>query len=556
MTKNLVGIDISDTSIEAVILGKSNRGLVVSAYSRFRLSPDIVDNGRILDLVRLKDALGKLLANAKPKPISAKKVFLSIPESQTYTRIFSVPKNLKNKEMMGFVASKAAEIIPEDPENLLTYVKILGNRGNFREVFFMAVRQDSVTTLTKVFAELGLEVEGVCSEAVSSFAGLGNQFKNKVTLMLDIGARTTIATVFNTLGLRDTVNINIAGDHISQAIASTLNITLPEAESNKESFSFAAPDNQIGQIIISQLDLLASEISRFSAYYQEKYNEKIEQVILIGGSAQLKDIGQYFSNKFLLPVVIGQSLLADNSFPEPLAITKYINAVGLASFAYGNPEINFLAKKIKKPGVPIGPRLKRRVLKILLLIILPLLIAGGVAFYFFKDSILERFSTNNYNASQEIRVSLLEDPATPGLLMAKPYILELETEGVAPGLSYESALEYLKNDLAAKTIAELNKKYTVEGSYIIPQLVEASLVSSEPAADVWVEGQSLKIMVKFTFAVIGRAQVKRLMISTLPISQKELLVDWNIKSLDFNIISYIPDKRIFNLRAQIDLFRP
>ncbi len=347
MAKEIIGIDISDTSVEAVVLQKNRAGLGVAAYSRFRLSPDIVSNGRILDPTRLQEAISKLLLNAKPKPILSKKVFLSIPESQTYTRIFSVPGNLGARERRDFVWGQAAEMIPEDPDNLKTIIKILDQRGNFREVLYLAAKKETLASLSKIFLNLDLQIMGICTEAVSSFAGLSDQLKHKVTLLLDIGARTTIATVFNKRGIRDTTNINIAGDNISAAIAQRLGIPLLEAENIKENFSFSAPDQRVGQIIVGQLDLLAGEITKFIAYYQERYNEKIAQVILIGGSAQLKDVGQYFSNKFLLPVIIGQSLLPDNTFPEPLAITKYINAVGLASFAYQKAEINFFDNQVR-----------------------------------------------------------------------------------------------------------------------------------------------------------------------------------------------------------------
>ena len=53
MAKNVVGIDISDFSIEALALEKKKGGFKVESYARFRLSPEIVDDGRILDKQKL-----------------------------------------------------------------------------------------------------------------------------------------------------------------------------------------------------------------------------------------------------------------------------------------------------------------------------------------------------------------------------------------------------------------------------------------------------------------------------------------------------------------------
>ena len=94
------GIDISDYSIEALALEKKRASFVVEAYSRFRLSPDIVDDGRVLDRDKLKEVILKLFKNAKPKAFEkSRKVFLSIPESQTFSKVITVPDNIKEKEL-------------------------------------------------------------------------------------------------------------------------------------------------------------------------------------------------------------------------------------------------------------------------------------------------------------------------------------------------------------------------------------------------------------------------------------------------------------------------
>ena len=59
MAKNIIGLDISDSSIEALALEKHRGNFTVESYSRFRLSPDIVANGRILDKEKLKRACAR-----------------------------------------------------------------------------------------------------------------------------------------------------------------------------------------------------------------------------------------------------------------------------------------------------------------------------------------------------------------------------------------------------------------------------------------------------------------------------------------------------------------
>ena len=52
INKNIIGIDISDFSIEAVLLSKKRNNFKVLSFSRYRLSPDIISDGRILNKKR------------------------------------------------------------------------------------------------------------------------------------------------------------------------------------------------------------------------------------------------------------------------------------------------------------------------------------------------------------------------------------------------------------------------------------------------------------------------------------------------------------------------
>ena len=93
MAKNTIGIDISDASIEAVALEKKKGHFEVEAYSRFRLSPDIVEDGKIIDVLKLKEAIVKMLQNAQPHSMEKyRRVILSVPESRVFLKSFLCQK--------------------------------------------------------------------------------------------------------------------------------------------------------------------------------------------------------------------------------------------------------------------------------------------------------------------------------------------------------------------------------------------------------------------------------------------------------------------------------
>ncbi len=334
MAKNIIGIDIADFSIEAVVLDKERKGYKVEAYSRVNLVPYIIEDGRILDKEKFKIALKQLFSSAQPKPISKVedyRVFLSVPESKVFSKILTIPKSVKDKDVKEVAKRRAEEMIPEDFDNLVTDMRVLGYREENKKIFFTAAEKDVIASFVDVFDSLGIEIEGITSEAISSFAGLADALEKKTTLLLDIGSRTTIASVFDHAGIRDSININIAGNDIDDALGQKMDISHSVANERKQSVGLdaGANDGEVMLIIQGQLQPLADELKNFINYFQTTYNEKIEQIVLIGGLAQMKGIDKYFGDNLSIPTTIGYSFIDANFLPKPVANTKFINAICL-----------------------------------------------------------------------------------------------------------------------------------------------------------------------------------------------------------------------------------
>ena len=349
MARNIIGIDISDASIEAIILDKKKGHFVVQAYSRYRLSPDIVEDGKILQADKLKEAIKGLLANAQPAPIQSKKVFLSIPESKVFTRVISLPKNIRGRDLDEAAQHKAEELIPESFDNLVSATKFLPDAGDNKQILFAAAELAIVNDFLKVFSDLGMDVLGIVPEALSSFAGLDEKLEKTTILMLDLGARTTIATVFDGNGIRDSINVNIAGDNLVSAIAAKMGLPYAQAEEKmKQSGMTADGDGEVMLIVQGQLQPLVDEIKRFVNYYQEVNEQKIEQLVLLGGLAQMKGIDAYFGDNLGLATFIGSPFIAHENLPDFVDSTTFINVLGLAKMSEQKPEVNFLNDELQK----------------------------------------------------------------------------------------------------------------------------------------------------------------------------------------------------------------
>ena len=551
---NIIGLDISDFSIEAVLLSVGKKQKVL-AYSRYRLSPDIVSNGRILNKERLKEDLGKLFSLAKPKKLKVKKVFISVPESQVFSRILFLPKNVKNKDLIKIAQLKAEEYIPEKRENLIAALKILPASKNYKEVLYAALPREVIKDLAEVLESMDIEIEGATMESISSFAGLKDKQKKKITLLLDLGSRTTIASTFDKHGLRDTININIAGHKISTILMEKLDISHFSAREKKRSIGLRKldDDGRIMMAIQGQFQPLLEEIKKFINFYEESNKQRVEQVILIGGTAQMPGIDEYFKENLDLETSLGQGFLEEKNIPKQVQSLKYINALGLARLAYQKKvDINFYqtSSKInwqKKYYLKDMFNLKR------LLILISIILLTGFLYYFQKD-FPSFFSLDQNKYRAQFLVGLEERSDLENYLKGLEVVLPLSLEKSYEDREYEEALELLSAAAAKEALAQKDS-LKEEGYYLIPYIFTEEVISIVPAEDLFIINDNLALDINYKFIIFANEDFENLIFSKLPIKKGEKLKEEGLFKINYSLIEYKKEDKLFYLNGNLEIER-
>jgi len=133
-----------------------------------------------------------------------------------------------------------------------------------------------------------------------------SEFKGNI-LIVDIGARTTIISFFDRYGhLRDSTMLKVAGEYFSRSISIKRKISLKEAEKIKRKVGFdEKKDPKIASVLKKASEPILKEIQKIIDYHKQK----IEKILLVGGSAKLPKIKNYFSNSLNLDAEIGISPL-------------------------------------------------------------------------------------------------------------------------------------------------------------------------------------------------------------------------------------------------------
>jgi len=320
LNKSSIGLDIADETIEVAEL----RGSRVQSLGWIKLPLGIVERGRIKDPDKLARAVRNVFLRARPRPIKAKKIIFNLPESQVFIHTFEL-KDHQKEQRNDLVFREAQKNIPISKENLLFSYKILSQDGDKTEILLIAASREVVLEWQKFFQGLGLEVEVFDIEPLAVFRGLFAKSVSRPVCLVDIGAATTDIAIFDEDGLRYSYSIETAGHLFTQEIANKLGISMEEAEKEKKKINLSDANNQLAPIIIKHLGVISGAAKTLINYFQEKSNQKVEELILVGGSSRIKGIVDYFSTNFVLSTRIGQSSLFKNKIP-----LEYLGAVGAA----------------------------------------------------------------------------------------------------------------------------------------------------------------------------------------------------------------------------------
>ncbi len=386
--RNVVGIDISDHSIEVLQMQK---GAEVLAYGRTILDAGIVEGGTIMQKDKLVSALREVLRSTKPvnlqPSIDPLEVILSIPESHTFFQYYEFPGIVKDHELESKILSEATKAIPLHPKEMywdfiklksrtqekklvkkttggapsLLKISLTQNKeGTITAVLYVAAPKIIVDDYIRVMHAARLKVIAIDAEILGLgraliFANSSDAKDTETTMLVDVGAWSTAIGFFDNSGtLHFSANVPIGGNTLSKAIAEKLNISFPDAEDMKKEFGLKpSPDNKILPIVEPSIKQLGYEIKMLKDYYTAKNKTEVASVILAGGSSNLMGLDGYFKSLIGINVEIGNPLShlkESHKLPGDLPPILFSNAIGLALRALDQDPVNAGINLLPKEG--------------------------------------------------------------------------------------------------------------------------------------------------------------------------------------------------------------
>ncbi len=330
-----VGLDIGTDLIRVAQVRQTGSGPQLTAYSSVPMPSGAVVEGEIVDPVAVTSALRDLWRQAGLK---SREVAIGVSNHKVVVRLIELPFMERN-ELAGAIQFQAQDYIPIPVEEAIIDFHVIGEYvtpadEHMMEVMLVAAERDMISSVVAAVEGAGLklvQVDVTAFALVRSLLGTTQAWipdegeePNSATGIVHMSSGiTNIAVVENGIP-RFTRVSSLAGNHFTQALVNTLNITFDEAEELKTRAGLPAvdgsalqPDTPDGQRILTAQEVLEREANKFIAevrrsldYYLTQVTQvrTIKRIVLSGLSSEIPNLAGYLEKGLQTQVVIGDPL--------------------------------------------------------------------------------------------------------------------------------------------------------------------------------------------------------------------------------------------------------
>lgn len=336
--KPLIGLDISQTGIK--VMAVDPKRWLVLGYGSLDLDPVKVqaslDNP---EDTYLTENIGILLHKNIVGTLSSDHVVVGLPTGRTFSRTFRIPSS-EEKNLASAVEVEVDQYIPVPLSALYIDYEIIERTKDELTIVMSAVPSALVDNCMK--AVRSAELNPVMAEpSINAVARVieATEEGHLSTLIVDIGPASTDVAVLDGGAIRVSGGVGIGGNTFTLDIAKKLNITLENAHQLKV-LNGLNPGPRQAKIVAAlrpSLMRIATEVRKVIRYYNERLNEsnKIEQVLIVGGGANVPGIGEFFTNELVMAARVASpwQRLDFGQLKEPNKQfrPRYIAVAGLAS---------------------------------------------------------------------------------------------------------------------------------------------------------------------------------------------------------------------------------
>lgn len=361
----ILSVEIKNRNIKLLEGSRNGSGVTIFRSLVLNLEPGSIDDGKIMDMDSVAEAIEKALAD---NGIKSKNAIFIINTNSTVTRNMELPLLKSRAETMSMIKNELDQLLPV---NLSQYQLIYKKTGtvkseNIEKGKYIAyvLPTDIYNEYLKLAERLKLELTAIdlasnCLDRIAEHKLTINRESLKsdeAAAFVDIGYGNI---AFSVLSGGKNVFTRISSNGVSDLIKNySTAFNLSEEASINEILSMSLSDYAGSAADISKISIMednagmwADEFSRYIRYYNSNNKEsQIRKIYIYGTYSGLKGLGPYFENHLNLHTEIINELsdlsVKNGQDAGLFDVKAFLNPV--LSVYTDQKDINFLTDKKKK----------------------------------------------------------------------------------------------------------------------------------------------------------------------------------------------------------------
>lgn len=290
------GIDIGSDTIKIVKLEKKKEGIYLRNVGLGKHLVAEVNLESHSVLLKLAEAIKKLMEEIK---LNTSLVRVSLPESSCFTKVIELPL-MKESELTQAILWEAENEIPYPMSETKLDWKVLeevkDQERTFLRILLVATKESIIERYMELAKLVGLEILSLENESLAASRALQTMIKERNIVLLDLGARLTRISLVKKGQFYNSKQIVSGGEAITRAIVLDLGLDFPVAEEYKKTYGLSNEfEGKIATSAMPVLEDILKEIRKNIKYFEEGFKEKVEGVILYGGSVFMPGLVEYLA---------------------------------------------------------------------------------------------------------------------------------------------------------------------------------------------------------------------------------------------------------------------
>lgn len=206
--------------------------------------------------------------------------------------------------------------------------EFVNDRGaKFQRVLLVGVPNEVIKKYQSIVKGAGLKLVGIELEIFSlARAYLGSN--TQPVMVLDIGGQASGMVVGANGSVLYTGTSDYGGSYLTSAVARGMDISAERAEELKQrrGLSRIGPDAELSTLIMPFLDVIITECAKVRSNFEERFQQKIQKIIITGGGSNLIGIEEYLGKQLGVPVSASPVISVFQHKPELEPIIKSLDA--------------------------------------------------------------------------------------------------------------------------------------------------------------------------------------------------------------------------------------